>query len=164
MLCQNDGGTQFPVDFSQKRKKICCCNGIQLGCGFIQNQHTRLHSHNGSKAQQLLLTAGKLCHIFIKPVLDAKEGCDFCNPAANGRSIITQALQTKSQFMPHLVSDYLVFRRLQHIADLLRLLPLTHFRQQLALITNLSGEQAVWCKAGFQVPQKCGFTTAGWAA
>ena len=63
--------------------------------------------------------------------------------------------------MPHLVCDYLILWGLQHITNLLRLLPLAHFSQQLALIANLTGEKAMGCQTRFQVPKKCGFTAAG---
>lgn len=63
--------------------------------------------------------------------------------------------------MPHLVGDHLILRGLQHVANSLGLLSLGQFGQKSALIADLTGEQAVRCQTGFQVPQQCGFAAAG---
>ena len=78
-----NGGTQFQIDFANRVQKIRCCNGVQLAGRLIQNQYLRLQGHDGSQIQQLLLTAGKGCHILMKPALDAKIAGHLRHPQAH---------------------------------------------------------------------------------
>ena len=66
--------------------------------------------------------------------------------------------------MPHLICHYLVIRRLQHIANLLRLVTDGHLSQRHPFKQNLTAEYSVRRQAGFQMPQKCRLSAAGRAA
>ena len=117
MLGNDDRGTQFPVDLLHRIQEIRCGDGIQLAGRLIQNQYTRLHSHDGCQIQQLLLAAGQFIHILVEPSLDAEVTGHFCHPQTDGFLICPQAFQSKGQFMPDLVCDDLVIRILHHVAN-----------------------------------------------
>lgn len=53
-----------------------------LADGFVQNEDGRLHRHDGSQVEPLLLSAGQLSHIFIEPHLEAKVGGQFVQQPA----------------------------------------------------------------------------------
>ena len=73
VLRQEDGGTQLPVDASQRLQKVGGGDGIQLTGGLVQDQHLGLHDHDGRQTQKLLLAAGKLLHRLVEPVLNAEK-------------------------------------------------------------------------------------------
>ena len=143
VLSQKDGCSELPVDLAQGGKEIRRGNGIQLAGGLVQDEDRGLHGHDGGQIQKLLLAPGQLGHIFIKPGLDAEERGHFSHPAADGWGVVSQALQSKGQLVPHLIGDDLVIRGLLDKADALRLLPLVQLVQREALKQDLTAPSAV---------------------
>ena len=85
MLTNQDGSPKLPVDAAKGLQEVCCCNGVQLAGGLVQDQHLRLQNHDGGQIQKLFLTAGELGHFHVKPGLDSEEACHFSNPPPYGR-------------------------------------------------------------------------------
>ena len=164
VLGAQDGGAQLPVDAGHRRQKVRSGDGVQLGGGLVQNQHTGLHHHNGSQVQKLLLSAGKLGNIPVKPVLDAEKAGHLRHPAADGGGVAAQALQAEGQLVPHLVGDDLVVRILQHEADAGALLPPGQGLQGLPLKQDAPLPEAVGGQGGLELPQQGGLSAAGGAA
>ena len=164
VLGEEDGGAQLPVDLPQRGQKVTCGNGVQLAGGFVQDEDGGLHGHNGGQIQKLLLSAGELRDVFIKPGLDAEEGGHLRHPAADGGRVVPQALQPKGQLVPHLVGDHLVFRALLDKADALALRPLVQFPQQLALKEDGPAALPVGRQGPLQLPQEGALPAARWAA
>ena len=160
MLRQHHGGAQLPVDLSQHRQKIRGGDGVQLAGGLVQNQHVRLHGHDGGQVQQLLLASGQLGNVPVKPVLDAEECRHLRHPAADGGGVHPQALQPEGQLVPDLVGDDLVFRRLLDKADAGRQRPLVHPVQRRIPEQNTALPGPVRGQGGLQLPQQRGLAAA----
>ena len=58
MFHQQDGQPQFPIQLLQCADKLRSGDRIQLGGGFIQQQHFRLHHHHRGEIQHLFLPTG----------------------------------------------------------------------------------------------------------
>ena len=164
VLRQHDRRPQLPVDFPQRRQKVCRCNGIKLTGRFVQNEHTGLHRHDRRQIQELLLPAGQLRDVLVEPGLNAEKGGHLSHPAPDGRRVIPQALQAKGEFVPHLVGDNLVFGVLLHKADSGALLPLIQFFQRAPLETDASQPSAVGRQHRLELSQKRGLATPRRAA
>ena len=164
MFGNNDGCTQFNVDFPDSVQKVRCRNGVQLTGRLVQDQDLRLHSHNRSQIQQLLLTAGKIGHLPMEPVLNAKITSHFRNTGTHRLLVTAKAFQAEGQFVPNLVSDNLVIGILHHIADFGRLVPLADFLDRCSIEQYLTGFLPVGCQYRFQLSQECCFTAAGLSA
>ena len=164
VLRDDDGGAQFHIDLADRIQKIRCGNGIQLAGGFIQNQHLRLHGHDGSQVQQLLLTAGQVRYIPVKPVLDTEIAGHFRNSCTHCSLITPQRFQAKSQLVPDFVSNNLIIRILHHIADFHCLVPGRYLFQRNPIKEDLTGAAAVGRQHRLQMPQQGGLAGAGFAA
>ena len=90
-----------------------------------------------------LLPSGKIRHIFIKPLMDAEITCHLCYPETDRRRIVSQTLQSKSQFMPDFICYNLVLRILLYISDLLTLLSVINLSQILTIIADPSRFAAI---------------------
>ena len=110
MLAEDNGRAHFPIDSTQQSQKFRGGDGIQLRGGLVQNQHIRLHGHDTSKAQKLLLATGQLADRAIEPSFDVEEGGNLGHSAANGGGIKAEAFQPKCQFVPHFIGNHLIFR------------------------------------------------------
>ena len=164
MLRQQDGGAQLTVDLAQHRQKVRRGDGVKLAGGLVQDQHVRLHGHDGCQIQKLLLAAGQLRHVLMKPPLDAEKRRHLRHAAADGGGVLAQALQPESQLVPHLVSDDLVFRRLLHKADAGGLCPRVHVLQRRIPEQDAARPDAVRGQRRLQLPQQRGLAAAGGAA
>ena len=160
VLRQHDRRPQLPVDFPQRRQKVCRCNGIKLTGRFVQNEHTGLHRHDRRQIQELFLPAGQLCDILVEPCLNAEKGGHLGHPAPDGGRIISQALQAEGQLMPHLVGDNLVLRALLHKADSCALLALIQLLQRPSLKADVTHPAAMGGQYGLELTQQRGFPTA----
>ena len=164
VLRQHHGSAQLPVDLPQHRQEVRGGDGVQLAGRLVQDQHVRLHGHHRGQVQQLLLSAGQLRHVPVKPVLDAEEGRHLRHPAADGGGVRPQALQPEGQLVPHLVGDDLVFRRLLDKADAGRLGPLVHLVQGGVPEQDAPLPDPVGSQGGLQLPQQGGLAAARRAA
>ena len=164
VLRQDNGGPQFPVDLSQHRQKVRGGNGVQLAGGLVQDEDGRLKDHHSRQVQQLLLSAGQIGDLLIKPGLDAEEGGHLRHPAADGGGVVPQALQAEGQLVPNLVGDDLVLRVLLDKTDPLALGPVVHFFQKGPVKENLTRLDPVGGQDGFQLPQEGRLAAAGGAA
>ena len=164
MLRQHNGGAQLAVDLAQHRQKVRRGDGVKLAGRLVQNQHIRLHGHDGRQIQKLLLPAGQLRDTLIKPSLNAEKGCHFRHAAAYGGRILAQAFQPEGQLMPHLIGDDLVFRRLLHKADAGSLCTLVHLLQRRIAEANAARADTVRGQRRLQLPQQRGFSAARGAA
>ncbi len=164
VLRQDDGGAQLPVDLPEGGQKIAGGDRVQLAGGFVQNQNRGLHGHDGGQIQKLLLPAGQLRHIFIKPGLNTEKAGHLRHSAADGGGVAPKAFQPEGQLVPHLVGDDLVVRGLLHEADLLALGALVQFIQRSTLEQNFPRARPVGGEDGFQLPQQGAFSATGRAA
>ena len=164
MFGNNDGCTQFHVDFPDGIQKVGSSNGVQLTGRLVQNQDFRLHRHDRSQIQQLLLTPGEIGYISVKPILNSKIASHFRNTGTHRLLVTAKAFQAEGQFMPYLICNDLVVGILHHIADFGRLIPLADLLKGRSVKQNLALFLAVRRKNGFQLPQKGCLTTAGFAA
>ena len=130
----------------------------------VQNQHLRLHSHNGGQIQQLLLAAGEGGHIPMEPVLNAEIAGHFRNPGTHGLLVAAQAFQAEGQLVPDLVRDDLIVRVLHDKADFCRLIPVGNLTQGHAVKENLPTAFSAGGQHGFQLTQQGAFPTAGGTA
>ena len=130
MFRQQNGGAQLTVDLPQHRQKVRRGDGVKLAGGLVQDQHVRLHGHDGGQIQKLLLAAGQFGDILIKPPLDAEKRRHLRHAAADGGGVLPQALQPEGQLVPHLVGDDLVLRGLLDKADAGGLGALIHVLQR----------------------------------
>ena len=73
-----------------------------------------MHYHNGSQIQKLLLPTGQGIRRLIKPVLDSKIRCHFCDTDTDHILRHTDTFQPKSQFMPDLICYDLCIRILKN--------------------------------------------------
>ena len=164
VLGDNNGSAQFNIDLTNSIQKIGCGNGVKLAGRLVQDQHLRLHGHDGCQVQQLLLTAGQSGHILMKPIGNTKIAGHFCHTGAHGLLVTAQGFQTESQLMPHLIGDDLIIGILHHIADFGSLIPLIDFLERHPVKQDLTAFLAVRRKDRFQLTQKRCFTAAGLAA
>ena len=164
MLRQQDGGAQLAVDLAQHRQKVRRGDGIKLAGGLVQDQHVRLHGHDGRQIQQLLLTTGQLGDVFIEPPFDAEKRRHLRHTAADGGGVLSQTFQSEGQLVPHLVGDDLILRRLLHKADAGGLGALVHVLQWCIPEQDAARPDAVRGQRGLQLPQQRGLSAAGRAA
>ena len=164
VLGNENGGAQLPIDFFQSIQEVGGGNGVQLAGGLVQNQNFRLHGHNGGQIQQLLLPAGKLCHLPVEPVLDAEEAGHLCHPQTHDALLAAQIFQAEGQLMPYLIRDDLIVRVLHHEADFGCLLPQCNLLQRGAVQQHTAAAGPMGGEDGFQVPQQGSLSTAGPAA
>ena len=143
VLRQQNGGAQLPVDLAQHRQKVRRGDGVQLAGRLVQDQHVRLHGHDGGQIQQLLLPAGKLGHILVKPLLNTEKRRHLRHTAANGGGILSQTFQPEGQLVPHLIGDDLVLRGLLHKADAGSLGARIHLLQRRAAKQDAAGAHTV---------------------
>ena len=104
VLGEDDRCAELAVDPSERRKKVCRGNRVELARRLVEQQDRRLERHDGRQIYQLLLPARELGHGLIKPVLDAKIRRNFRHAAADRRRVQSQRLQAKRQLVPDLVS------------------------------------------------------------
>ena len=164
VLGEENGGAQLSVDLAQSGQEIGRGDGVQLTGGLVQNQHRGLHGHDRGQIQKLLLSAGQLGDVFVKPGLDAEKGGHFGHPPADGGGVIAQALQAEGQLMPHLIGDELVLRGLEYEANARRLLPLVQLVQGDALKADLPQPVAMGGQHRLELAQQGGFAAARRAA
>ena len=164
MLGDDHRGSQFDIDFPDSIQEIRGCNGIQLTGRLVQDQHLRLHGHDGCQVQQLLLTAGKVTYIPMEPILDTKVAGHFRNSGTHGLLVTAQGFQAKCQLMPDLIGNDLVIRILHHIADLAGLVPLGNLFHRNAVEQDLTGVLTMRRQNGFQMPQQGGLAGTGLTA
>ncbi len=143
VLREQHRGPDVPVDLLDRLQEIRGGDGIQLGGGLIQQQQLRVHGHDGRQVQELLLPSGQIRHIPIEPLVDAEVAGHLRHPQPDGGLVVPQALQAEGQLMPDLIRHDLIFRILQHIADLGALRPVIHSLKRRALIIDLPGALAV---------------------
>ena len=164
VLRDDNSGAKLHVDLPDGIQKVAGGNGVQLAGGFIQNQHLRLHGHDGGQIQKLLLAAGEIGHIPVEPVLNAKITGHLRHAAAHGGLITAQTFQPEGQLMPHLVGDDLVVGVLHDIADFGRLIPLGHVFQGDAVEANIPAAFTAGSKNAFQMAQESSLAAAAAAA
>ncbi len=164
VLREENGSAQLPVQSGDGVQKVSRGDGVQLTGGFVQNQHIRLHGHDGGQIQQLFLPPGKLRHVGVKPVLNAEIAGHFRHPQPHGGRVTAKALQAEGQLVPHLVGDNLAVRVLHDVADALSLFSGADFCQQTVVKANRAGLFPVGGQNGFQLSQQGGFSAAAFAA
>ena len=160
----DDGGAQFDIDFPDGVEKIGSGNGVQLAGGLIQDQHFRLHGHDGSQIEKLFLTTGEIAHISVEPVLNAEIAGHFRYPGPHGGLVTAQAFQTEGQLVPDFVGDDLVVGVLHDIADFRRLHLLGQVGEGGTIEKDLTAALAEGGQGGFQMLQQGGLAAAGFAA
>ena len=118
MFCENDCGPQFPVNAGKHLKKLPGCQRIQLTGGLVQQQHLRLHNHDGGQVQHLLLSPGQFRRRTIKPALHTEKSRHLRHPPLH--HIIWQAeiFQAERQLVPDHVRHNGLRRILLHETDL----------------------------------------------
>ena len=161
MLGADDGGAQFPVDAAYRCQKVGGGDGIQLRSGLVQNEHRRLHGHDGRQIQKLLLAARQLGNILIKPVFNAEKAGHFGHSPADGGGVKAKTFQTEGQLVPYLVGDNLVVGVLQHKTDACTLLPKGQVTQGGVFKENFALQHTVRGQRGLELPQKGGLAAAG---
>ena len=97
----------------------CSCevsrsNGVKLCSGFIEDKELWLHNEYRCKIEELFLSARKLSGIPVEPVIYAEIACHFRNTAVYLIRLYNKIFKTESQFVPHLVGNYLLFGTLCH--------------------------------------------------
>ena len=117
MLGDKHGGAQLPVDFLHGVEKVRGGNGVKLAGGLVQDQDLGLHGHDRGQVQQLLLPAGELRHIPVKPALDAEIAGHLRHTQAHGFLVAAQALQAEGQLVPDLIGNDLAVRVLHDETD-----------------------------------------------
>ena len=88
----------------------------------------------------------------MEPGLNAEEAGHFRNPSPNGSVIHSQAFQTESQLMPHLVGDDLAIRILENKTDFGRLGTVVHFFQHSSVKEDRTFLLTVRSKNCFELP------------
>ena len=164
VLRQDHRRAQLPVDAAQRLQELRRRDGVKLAGGLVQNQHLGLQNHDRRQTQQLLLPAGQLIHVLVKPVLNTKKRRHLCHPAADGRRVKAQTLHAEGQLVPHLVRHHLVLRRLQYKPDLRRLPPVGHILQRHTLKEDTALRRAVGRQHRLALAQQRGLAAARRAA
>ena len=164
VLAQDDRCAELAVDPAQHGEKIRRRDGVELARRLVEQQHARLHRHHGRQTQKLLLPAGQLRYILVKPVLNPKKRRHFGNAPADDRRFIAQRLQPEGKLVPDLVGHDLIFGILQHKADRARLLAARDLLQRYAAEYNLPAARTVRRKHALELPQQRRFAAAGRAA
>ena len=161
MLTDQDGRAQLSVDAAKGLQEVCCCNGVQLAGGLVQDQHIRLQNHDGGQIQKLLLTAGELGHFHVEPGLDAEEAGHLSHSSTNCSILKAQAFQPEGKLVPDLVGDDLAVRILEDEADFFSLGTAVHLLQHSAVEQNHTLFFAVWSQNCLELPQQGRLTAAG---
>ena len=153
VLCDDNGSAKLRIDLTDGVEKIRCGNGVKLAGRLVQNQNFRLHCHNGSKIQKLLLTAGEGGNILMKPILDAEIASHLRHPGAHGLLVAADGLQTECQLMPYLIRYDLIVGILHDITNFGRLVSLADLFNGCSVKQDLTAALAVRGEDGFQVAQ-----------
>ena len=164
MLGDDDGRAELGVDLAYGVEKIARGDGVKLARRLVENQHLRLHRHDGSEIQKLLLPAGERGHIAVEPVLNAKVAGHFRHARAHGRLVAAETFEPERELVPDLVRDDLVVRVLHHEANLRGLVALGHLRERRAAEKDLAAALAVRREHRFEMAQQRGLAAAGAAA
>ena len=154
VLGDDDGSAQFPVQLAHGGDEIRRGNGIQLGGRLVQDEEFRLHDHDSSQVQQLLLTAGKGRNVLVEPALNAEIRRHFRHAPGDHRLGQTQIFQPEGQFMPDLVRHELMLRPLHHVADAAGGFALGHVRLRFAVHKDGAGQFAQRSQLPLHQPQQ----------
>ena len=154
MLAEHHSRAELAVDAPERGEKLRRGNGVELARRLVEQQHRRLHHHDGRQIEQLLLPARQLGDGPVKPVLDAEKRRHLCHAAADGWRITAQALQPEGQLMPDLVGHELIVGVLQHEADPLALRARIEFAKRRVFKPDLSRTHAVRCERRLELAQQ----------
>ena len=157
---EDDGGAQLLIDLFDGVEEVRRGDGVQLAGRLVQNEHLRLHGHDGGQVQQLLLPPGEFADILMEPALDAEVAGHLRHAQAHGALVAAQALQPEGQLVPDLVGDDLAVRILHHIADLAALAALIHPGELLSLKIHSARALAERRQHGFHMAHERGLAAA----
>ena len=161
MLGDDDGRAELGVDLAHGIEKIARGDGVKLARRLVEDQHLRLHRHDGSEIQKLLLSAGERGHIAVEPVLDAEIAGHFRYTRAHGRLVAAETFEPERELVPDLVRDDLIVRVLHHEADLRGLVALGYLRERRAAEEDLAAALAVRREHRLEMAQQRGLAAAG---
>ena len=164
VLGDDDRRAELGVDLAHGVEKIACGDGVELARRLVEDQHLRLHRHDGSKIQKLLLPAGKRGDVAVEPVLNAEIAGHFRHARAHGRLVAAETFEPERELVPDLVRDDLVVRVLHHEANLRGLVAPRHLRERRAAEKDLAAALAVRREHRFEMAQQRGLAAAGAAA
>ena len=161
MLGDDDRRAELGVDLAHGVEKIARGDGVKLARRLVEDQHLRLHRHDGSEIQKLLLSAGERGHIAVEPVLNAEIAGHFRHTRAHGRLVAAETFEPERELVPDLVRDDLIVRVLHHEADLRGLVALGYLRERRAAEEDLAAALAVRREHRFEMAQQRGLAAAG---
>ena len=164
VLGDDDGRAELGVDLAHGIEKIARGDGVKLARRLVEDQHLRLHRHDGSEIQKLLLPAGERGHIAVEPVLNAEIAGHFRHTRAHGRLVAAETFEPERELVPDLVRDDLIVRVLHHEADLRGLVAPGYLRERRAAEENLAAAFAVRREHRFEMAQQRGLAAAGASA
>ena len=164
VLGDDDGRAELGVDLAHGIEKIARGDGVKLARRLVEDQYLRLHRHDGSEIQKLLLSAGERGHIAVEPVLNAEIAGHFRHTRAHGRLVAAETFEPERELVPDLVRDDLIVRVLHHEADLRGLVALGYLRERRAAEENLAAAFAVRREHRLEMAQQRGLAAAGASA
>ena len=164
VLRQDDRRAQLPVDLANRVQKVRGGDGVELTGRLVEDQNIGLHGHDGGQVEKLLLPAGQIGHVPVKPVLNAEVTGHLRHPQAHGLLVAAQALETEGQLMPDLVRDDLAVRVLHDVANPGRLLPRIHCLERTSVKEDFAAPSAVGCQYRLEVAQERRLAAAAPAA
>ena len=164
VFCENDRCSQFPVDSGKHLKKFSGCQRIQLTGRLVQKQHLRLHNHDRSQVQHLLLTARQLPRRLVIPALNTEKGRHLRHPPSHHLIRKAEIFQTKRQLVPDHIRHNGLRRILLYKSDLGRTGQVIHLGNLRSHICHAPGEIAAGDQILLHHPKQRALSAAGWPA
>ena len=124
-------------------QKLLCRDRVELGHGFVEDQHLRLHHHHRGQIQNLLLPARQRKNQFFKPFADAEIVRRLRHAPADHGAGQPEVLEAERHLVPYRVRDDLVLGALHDKADLTGALPRGKRADGLSLVGHTAGQRAV---------------------
>ena len=166
MLGQYDGHAKLEVDLANRVQEIRRRNGVELACGFVEDEHTRPHRHDRRQVQQLFLTARQVANVLAKPAFDA----EVTRLSPRRRESAIESLshprlsRPKRELMPHLIGHNLRIGVLHDEPDLRALVALRDSFEPHPLEEDAACAFTVRRKHAFQVAKERGLAASALSA
>ncbi len=115
---ENDGQTEFAVEFFQHRNELGRGDRVELTRRFVEQEQFGLHDRDGREIKKLFLSAGEFVRVFAEKVGQSEPAGDLSDAAADDLGRNAEIFKPVREFVPNFVGHDLFFGILHDKTDL----------------------------------------------